>query len=88
MLGMAGLVLSWHVFAQPRPCDEFHARLPNVSRVLCQAVDLQPSEGRSVKGRILYVRDVQPRSGPARLRVLVVGGIHGDELSSVSVALH
>jgi protein MpaA len=69
-----------------RSCDEFYARLPNVSWALCQAVQLQPSEGRSVKGRTIYVRDVQPAS--TRLRVLVIGGIHGDELSSAAVALH
>ncbi len=69
-----------------RACDEFYARLPNVSWALCQAVQLQPSEGRSVKGRAIYVRDVQPET--TRLRVLVIGGIHGDELSSAAVALH
>lgn len=72
--------------ANERACDEFYARLPNVSWALCQAAGLQASEGRSVKGRPLYVRDVRP-SAP-QLRVLVIGGIHGDELSSASVALH
>ncbi|MFN4005797.1 MAG: M14 family murein peptide amidase A [Hylemonella sp.] len=88
MLGVAAMLPALRSHAQPRACDEFYARLPNVSWALCQAADLQPSEGRSVKGRILYVRDVQPRNAAARLRVLVVGGIHGDELSSASVALH
>ncbi|MFN7641343.1 MAG: M14 family murein peptide amidase A [bacterium] len=74
-------------YAQDRTCAEFYARLPNVSWALCQGVQLQASEGRSVRGRTIYVRDVQPES-PPRLRVLVVGGIHGDELSSASVALH
>jgi protein MpaA len=69
-----------------RPCDEFYARLPNVSWALCEAAQLQASPGRSVKGRTIYTRDVQP--GNARLRVLVIGGMHGDELSSSSVALH
>lgn len=83
-------LLSWQVGASARPCDEFYARLPNVSWALCQAVDLQASEGRSVKGRTIYVRDVLPAAAPtpARLRVLVIGGMHGDELSSSSVALH
>jgi murein peptide amidase A len=69
-----------------RPCDEFYARLPNVSWALCEAAQLQPSSGKSVKGRIIYTRDVEPDD--ARLRVLVIGGMHGDELSSASVALH
>lgn len=85
-VGAAALVAAIWAQAAGRPCDEFYARLPNVSWALCQAVDLQPSEGRSVKGRTIYTRDIahpQPQ-----LRVLVIGGIHGDELSSASVALH
>jgi hypothetical protein len=74
---------SW---AQDRSCAEFYARLPNVSWALCQGAQLQTSEGRSVRGRPIYVRDVQPSL--ARLRVLVIGGMHGDELSSAAVALH
>lgn len=69
-----------------RPCDDFYARLPNVQRALCEEAQLQDSSARSVKGRPIYTRDVH--SGGARLRVLVVGGMHGDELSSASVALH
>lgn len=68
------------------PCDDFYARLPNVKRALCDTAKLQPASARSVKGRAIYTRDVHPAD--ARLRVLVVGGIHGDELSSASVALH
>lgn len=69
-------------------CSEFYARLPNVSRALCDAAQLEPGPARSVRGRPIYLRDVLPREGPPLLRVLVVGGMHGDELSSASVALH
>lgn len=68
------------------PCREFVARLPNVTRSLCRQAQLVPTVGRSVQGRTIYQRDVvaeQPRA-----RVLVVGGMHGDELSSTAVALH
>jgi len=68
------------------PCAEFVARLPNVRPLLCQAAQLQPTAGRSVQGRTLYARDVV--APEARLRVLVVGAMHGDELSSASLALH
>ena len=68
------------------PCDDFVRRLPNVSRPLCQAAKLVPGAARSVKGEPLYTRDVQTEG--AKLRVLVVGAIHGDELSSASVALY
>ncbi len=67
-------------------CTDFVKRLPNVSAALCAGAGLQPSAGRSVKGRTLYVRDIRPAG--EKLRVLVIGGIHGDELSSASVALH
>ena len=61
-------------------------RLPNVSSALCAKAALDPGRGRSVKGVPLYTRDV--RSDGATLRVLVIGGIHGDELSSGSLAMH
>lgn len=73
--------------ARPVPsCAEFVARLPNLPPPLCAQAQLQPGEGRSAYGTPLYVRDVVPDK--ARLRVLVVGAIHGDELSSASVAFH
>jgi len=68
------------------PCVEFVARLPNVKSLLCNAAQLQPTEGRSVQGRTLYMRDVV--APEPRIRVLVVGAMHGDELSSASLALH
>ena len=78
------------VFALPAhaaaPCDEFVRKLPNVKRSLCEAAKLEATSARSVKGQPLWVRDIQPDD--ARLRVLVLGAIHGDELSSASVALH
>jgi protein MpaA len=83
-VGVATLAGAAH--AGGRACDEFYARLPNVSWALCQTAQLQISEGRSVKGRPIYTRDVE--HAHAQLRVLVIGGIHGDELSSASVALH
>ncbi len=67
------------------PCDEFVARLPNVKKPLCETARLQPTAGRSVSGRTLWVRDINP--GNATVRVLVLGAIHGDELSSASMAL-
>jgi hypothetical protein len=68
------------------PCIDFSAKLPNVQRALCEAAQLKPTAARSVKGRMLWVRDIKPER--AALRVLVVGAIHGDELSSAAVAFH
>jgi protein MpaA len=72
--------------AQEDPCVEFVPRLPNVNAALCASAGLLPSQGRSVKGRVLYQRDVM--APEPRWRVLVVGAIHGDEMSSASLALH
>ena len=75
------------------PCDEFTVGLPNVKRALCESAALQPTAARSVKGRTLWIRDIRPVEAAAgsapqtALRVLVIGGIHGDELSSASLAL-
>ena len=68
------------------PCRELVARLPNVKGSLCNAARLRPSIGRSVQGRTIFQRDVI--APDAKIRVLVVGAMHGDELSSASVALH
>lgn len=87
-MGVGSLVMGslCSAAATERPCSEFYARLPNVSWALCEDVGLRGSPGRSVRGRTIYVRDVNPHE--QKLRVLVIGGMHGDELSSSSVALH
>ena len=68
------------------PCAELVARLPNVKASLCEAAQLKPTVGRSAQGRTLYYRDVV--APEAQVRVLVIGSIHGDELSSAALALH
>ncbi len=68
------------------PCAEFSKKLPNVSAQLCLQAQLKDSGARSVKGQPIYTQDL-PKPD-AKIRVLVVGGIHGDEFSSASLALH
>jgi murein peptide amidase A len=85
LLSFALFVLNGYVQAAPA-CEEFIRKLPNVTAATCQAAQLQDSGARSVKGQALWVRDLPIPN--AKLRVLVVGGIHGDELSSASLALH
>ena len=69
-----------------RFCQAVSRRLPNVSPALCAGTGLQTNGGRSVKGVPLFQRDVI--SPHARLKVLVIGGIHGDEPSSTSLVMH
>ncbi len=85
LAGVATVFIAPHAVAV-RVCADFVNRLPNVTAALCEGADLQPSAARSVRGHTLYTRDIAPAD--ARLRVLVIGAIHGDELSSASVALH
>jgi murein peptide amidase A len=82
MLVVAGGALA----AAQGPCDRFVGKLPNVTKPLCDGAQLADSGARSVNGIPIYTRDVGEAAG--KLRVLVVGGIHGDELSSSGVALH
>jgi hypothetical protein len=85
-LALLGLLTTPVHAAPAQPCEALVARLPNLKRVLCDAAELKATTGRSVQGRTIYARDV---SAPdAKLRVLVVGAMHGDELSSAAVALH
>jgi murein peptide amidase A len=85
LLSVAIFIIANNVDATPT-CRDFSQKLPNVSESLCSGAGLVASGTRSVRGQTLWMRDVNPVD--AKLRVLVVGGIHGDELSSSAVALH
>lgn len=67
-------------------CQRVTRKLPNVSPALCAEAQLGAGAARSVRGAPLFQRDVV--SPNPTLRVLVVGGIHGDELSSTALAFH
>ncbi len=84
-------------------CTELPRRLPNVSEGLCKSAQLLATGARTVRGLPILMRDVPPaaegfgtggggaapQSKPAvSLRVLVIGAIHGDELSAAALALH
>jgi hypothetical protein len=90
---LAVCLLSAAGAARADPCADLARRLPNVTPALCRDAALQPSGARSVQGRPLWQRDVlvPPIPGgeaPRRRRVLVIGGIHGDELSSAGLVFH
>jgi hypothetical protein len=75
------------VFSNPQGfCQQATARLPNVPMALCAKAQLQVNGATSVRGHPLMQRDVI--SPNAHLRVLVIGGVHGDELSSTSLVMH
>lgn len=66
-------------------CRALGSRLGSLDAQTCLAAGLQITHGASVNGQPLLYRDYLPRSRrvPPR-RVLLLGGIHGDEFSAVS----
>src|SRR4051812_16323765 len=64
-------------------CKDVTRAIPRIKLNTCVAADLKPW-AKSVNGRDIMLREFTPprRDAP---RVLVIGGIHGDELSSVSI---
>ncbi len=76
----------------PAACDVLLHRMPTVSRSQCDSAALVASGAQSVQGVPLFWRDVPvaaaaPNGGEVPLRVLVVGAMHGDELTAASLAL-
>lgn len=69
----------------PSWCGTITRHLSGLTPQRCQAAALQAGDGRSVRGVPLWHRDVGPTGHNPRVRVLVLGGIHGDEMASVNV---
>jgi len=69
-----------------KECRRIGAKLGSVSYKFCMARDLQPSGGFSVDGAPILIKEYPPLKGRKPLgRVLLIGGFHGDEYSSVSI---
>lgn len=67
-------------------CRQVGSTLGSVSIQQCLQQQFTDTEGRSVEQRPLVIKEYQPVAGRKPLgRVLVMGGIHGDEYSSVSL---
>ena len=67
-------------------CKTISARLASVSYQACRAANFRHSNCSSHLGFPIYVAEFAPlASRQHRGRVLVVGGTHGDELTSVSI---
>ncbi len=67
-------------------CKKIAAKLASVSLSECEGIGMKPSGYLSANGFPLLVKEFPPL--PNRLpkgRILVVGGTHGDELSSISI---
>lgn len=64
-------------------CSEVTRAIPQIKASTCVSAELKPW-AKSVNGRHILIREFMPAQRPVA-RVLVVGGIHGDELTSVSI---
>jgi hypothetical protein len=65
-------------------CGILSKSLPGLTASRCKSAELQTASQKSVEGRPLSVRDIKPRTA-ARLKILVLGGIHGDEMTSSTI---
>lgn len=65
-------------------CNEVTLAIPQIKLKPCVAAQLTPVAIKSVKGRLIMLREFKPEQKPLG-RVLVIGGIHGDELTAVSI---
>lgn len=70
-------------------CDYMDTRLRSVSAETCKAQGFVAAAESTAKGNLLVHRDIAAKPGedPAAKakRILVIGGIHGDELTSMSI---
>jgi protein MpaA len=65
-------------------CTSVTRVIPQIKHKTCVAAALKPVSVKSVMGRPIMLSELKPTQKNAP-RVLVVGGIHGDELTAVSV---
>jgi hypothetical protein len=93
--GSAGAAATMAASSVPPPvatlCSQLAGRIAGFSVDQCRTAGLHPAPATSSLNRPMLVRDVQPGGGQVSggrnpRRVLVLGGIHGDEYSAVVVA--
>jgi murein peptide amidase A len=65
-------------------CNDVTLAIPQIKLKPCVDAQLKPVSTKSVRGRHIMLREFKPEQ-KAAARVLVIGGIHGDELTSSSI---
>lgn len=70
-------------------CQQFSKRLPTIKTVECERAGLQATGATSARGFPILVRRIPATKAnggsPPPLRVMLLGGIHGDELTASSI---
>ncbi|HEY8099681.1 MAG TPA: M14 family murein peptide amidase A [Burkholderiaceae bacterium] len=73
-------------------CKRLSDRLPTVSAANCAGSALQPSGATSLRGVPILMRQIPAmkngRANNKAVRVLLLGGIHGDELTASAIVFH
>ena len=82
-LAFTGPVLN---ISPQQACEKISNKLASVSFHECHSLEMELTGHQSVKGFPILQREYPPLDGKQpRGRVLLIGGTHGDELSSISV---
>ncbi len=69
-------------------CQQISNRLASVNYAACEAAKLKPTGCTSVKGFPILMSEFAPlKTRKPQGRILIVGGTHGDELTSVSMTI-
>lgn len=75
-----------NVVSIAQACKQISDRLASVSPQACQAAQLEKTQCESVSGFPILSREFPPvEDRQPQGRILIIGGTHGDELTSVSV---
>lgn len=67
-------------------CQELGNKLGSISVSDCNTVKMQNSGIFSVQNRSVGIKEFTPENNNSLGKVLVIGGIHGDEYASISIA--
>jgi hypothetical protein len=88
-LAIGALVCASAHAAQPADwCKRLAPRLPGISLADCQHSGLTPTGATSTKGFPILARSIPPAGssqGEEPLRILLLGAIHGDELTAAAI---
>jgi hypothetical protein len=71
--------------AQADWCKRLTARLPGISAATCQNSALKPTGAVSRQGFPILMRQIPAAKGSNPVRILLLGGMHGDELTSSAI---
>jgi hypothetical protein len=69
-------------------CEQLSSRLQRMDTASCLKHPYRVSATRSVKNTVIPYLDIGDTSIRENMRVLVIGGIHGDEWTSISLVFH